>query len=71
MIRGPKPVFPKAGKPPTGIFSTRGSQKHDGIEVTPVQKYAHGTGTRSKPSGNSQQGLRHQKPRTLAQMGGA
>ena len=39
-IRPPKNPMPSAGGAPTGIFSTRGSQKKDPVE----SKYKHMTG---------------------------
>jgi hypothetical protein len=72
-IRGKRSIYPKAGSPPSGIFSTRGSQKVDSTDhfkEKGVQSYAHSTRDRSKPKGGNGS-LRHQKPRTLKQQMGS
>lgn len=63
-IRGERSVWPTSGKSPTGIFSTRGRQKMDDTGRFAHQSdlsYAKGSGTRSKPSSNGKQSLRHVK----------
>ena len=63
-VRGVRPFWPKSGKAATGILSTRGSQKDDNTSNMPNQKtknYSLGSSTRSLPSGNGNQGLRHVK----------
>ena len=63
-VRGVRPFWPKQGKTATGILSTRGSQKDDptgNMPNQPVMNHALGSSTRSKPSGNGNQGLRHSK----------
>jgi hypothetical protein len=65
-VRGERPTFPRAPKPPTGIFSTRGKQKMDDnsyFQNKDTLSYAYGRGTRSKPTGNAHQGKRHQSPK--------
>ena len=65
-IRGIRNIWPSAGSEPTGILSTRGKQKMDSTGMYAhknVQTHAHSSSTRSKPSGNGKQGLRHQPPR--------
>lgn len=58
-IRGAKNPFPTKGKAPTGIFSTRGSQKMDSTERfqhKDVMKYAKAcshTGGKSSKSAKS------------------
>ena len=70
-IRGVRNVFPKKGRPPTGIFSSKGSQKRDStdhFQHQSDQNYAHGSGTRSKPKSTSKP--MHQPPRTYKQQAG-
>lgn len=67
-VRGLRSIWPTKGKPPTGIFSTRGRQKVDStadFDNKSVQSYALGSSTRSKPSKSGEQGLRHQKPKKI------
>ncbi len=65
MIRGKRSFWPKAGSPPTGIFSSKGKQKVDSTSQfahKDVMTYAHkGPSTRSKPTSNGNASLRHQK----------
>lgn len=68
-IRGMRSIWPRAGKPPTGIFSSRGKQKVD--DTSHFGQKSHigknvDRGERSKPKGGSKS-LRHQKPRTYNQ----
>lgn len=62
-VRGVRSIWPSKGRPPTGIFSSRGSQKKDSTADMPnqsVKNYAEGSGTRSKPSNPGSPNLRHQ-----------
>ena len=71
-IRGKRSIWPSSGKADTGIFSTKGRQKKDSVAAfsnMSTMRYAHGTSDRSKPSGNGNQGLRHQKPNNITQLG--
>lgn len=60
-IRGSKPIWPPKPSKPTGIFSSRGTQKNDGTSQFShhdTLNYAHGSSTRSKPkSSNSSRSL--------------
>lgn len=63
-IRGTRAVMPKRGRAPTGIFSTRGTQKMDdtGRFSHKVDlDYSKGSSTRSKPKSTQSPNLRHQK----------
>lgn len=65
-VRGQRNIYPDAGGKPTGMFSSRGKQKMDPTDQFPhkgTMAYAKGSSTRSKPSGNGNQGLRHLKPK--------
>ena len=73
-IRGIRNAIPSKGKSPTGIFSTRGKQKQDGMSGPNMGtlKYAHGNsndknGTRS--GGGSAAQTKHQPPRKSAPKG--
>ena len=64
-VRGQRPFRPKAGKPATGIFSTKGNQKDDPTGMMTnlkVMNYSLGSGTRSLPKSSGEQGVRHQAP---------
>lgn len=64
-VRGKRSIYPDPPGTPTGIFSTRGSQKLDKKNDTKhvdTMNYALGSGTRSKPKGEGGRNLRHQKP---------
>lgn len=70
-IKAHRSIWPPAGKPPTGIFSTRGKQKMDStshFKSQGTQSYALGVGPQEKPKGGSKS-LRHQAPRSLKEMG--
>lgn len=76
-IRGVRSAIPKRGKKPTGIFSTRGSQKQDGASGPNMDtyKYAHrngndknGTKVGGLPSDSA--GKRHQAPRSDGKVAG-
>lgn len=64
MIRGARNPMPNRGKTPSGIFSTRGSQKQDGASGPNmgVKAAAHNS-SRSGPRSTGEQGLRHQSPK--------
>ena len=62
-IRGSRSAMPKPGGKPTGIFSSKGKQKQDGMggPYKDVMNYALGSSTRSQPGAANDQGKRHQK----------
>ncbi len=65
-IRGVRSANPKAGGKPTGIFSTRGSQKQDGASgpEMPLLSAAHAS-KRKMPMSSAPDGVqskRHQTP---------
>ena len=64
-IRGLRPIMPKRGKAPTGIFSTRGKQKMDSTSKFPAKgdmSYAKGCSTRTKPRSSMSKNVRHLSP---------
>lgn len=68
-IRGMRSIWPPKGKKPTGIFSSRGSQKNDGNGNAPdvsAMKAAHKNtndySNQKKPYSAGSASLRHQKP---------
>lgn len=63
-VRGQKPIWPNKGGKPTGIFSTNGKQKQDGISGPNMDllKYAHsGGGDKGGHKADTAQGKRHQQ----------
>ena len=68
-IRGQRSIWPKAGGAPTGILSTNGKQKQDGMNGPEMGtlKYSHGNsndanGTKSDSLPAGKAGKRHQAP---------
>ena len=62
-IRGQRNPMPTRGKAPTGIFSSKGTQKQDGASGPHMDiKAAAHNNKRSAPRNTGEQSLRHQVP---------